>query len=208
MVQFLIDTGCTTNLLAKHVFDKLSPRVKIGLEECHSNGAMADGTQLPFYGVLKLPTRLRGLQTEETFVISRISEDAILGMPFLTTHNCTMEFENATLSISGKELRCTDRYGRLLTNNVQVVRNVTIPARTEMAILGRVTSRNYSPIGLVEGRPEGPLIATSVNMPNEKGKVVVRCLNPTEQPLIIPSGTTIGTYSAVKKADIQDESST
>ena len=58
-VQFLIDTGCTTNLLSKHVFDRLPERIKSGLEESDSHGVMADGTQLPFYGVLRLP-RERG----------------------------------------------------------------------------------------------------------------------------------------------------
>ena len=47
-VQFLVDTGCTTNLLSKHVFDRLPERIKCRLEESDSHGVMADGTQLPF----------------------------------------------------------------------------------------------------------------------------------------------------------------
>ena len=52
-VRFLIDTGCTTNLLSKHVLDQLPERIKSGVEESDSHGIMADGTQLPFYGVLR-----------------------------------------------------------------------------------------------------------------------------------------------------------
>ena len=44
---------------------------------------MADGTRLTFYCVDRLTIRLRDLALEETFVVGRISEDAILGMPFL-----------------------------------------------------------------------------------------------------------------------------
>ena len=32
------------------------------------------------------------METEEVFLVSRIDEDAILGMPFLVAHNCAMEF--------------------------------------------------------------------------------------------------------------------
>ena len=92
-VQFLVDTGCTTNLLFKHVFDRLPVRVKNGLEKSNSPGIMADGTQLPFYGVLRLPLRVREVKTAEVFVVSRINENAILDMLFLVAHNCAMEFD-------------------------------------------------------------------------------------------------------------------
>ena len=58
-VQFLVDTGCTTNLLSKHVLNRLPERVRSELEESDSHGVMADGTQLPFYGVIRLPFRER-----------------------------------------------------------------------------------------------------------------------------------------------------
>ena len=79
----LIDTGCTTNLLGKHVFDRLPERLKEQLVECETHGMMADGTRLPFYGVVQVRIRLKELLIEERLVVSRISEDVILGMPFL-----------------------------------------------------------------------------------------------------------------------------
>ena len=47
---------------------------------------MTDGTHLAFYGIIRLPVRLRDVKTEEVFVVSQIGEDAILGMPFLAAH--------------------------------------------------------------------------------------------------------------------------
>ena len=72
-VQFLIDTGCTTNLLSKHVFDRLPEWIKSSLEESDSHGVMADGTQFPFCGVLRLPLHVRDVKAEEIFMVSRIS---------------------------------------------------------------------------------------------------------------------------------------
>ena len=62
-VQFLLDTGCTTNLLGKHVFDRLPERIKSQKEEYSRHGLLADGTRLPFYGILKLDIRLRQVKT-------------------------------------------------------------------------------------------------------------------------------------------------
>ena len=126
-LNFLVDTGCNTNLLAKHVFDRLPRRVKDQLEECETHGRMADGTKLPFYGVLRVPTRLRDVRIEETYVVSQLSEDAILGMPFLAAHECALSFQKPVLTIDGQELACSDRHGRLLASRVQVLRPTTIP---------------------------------------------------------------------------------
>jgi hypothetical protein len=136
-------------------------------------------------------------------VVSRISEDAILGMPFLIHHQCALDFSRPVVRVSGKELLCTDRYGRLLLNQVQVV----IPPRTEKTVTGRVTSRNYCPVGLVEAQVDGPPIATSLNQPGSKGHLVMRCMNPTNQPLRLKAGATIGTYTGVDEADVDIQTS-
>ena len=60
-VQFLINTGYTTNLLSKQVFDKLSSATRSLLEESDSHGLMADGTRLTFYGVVRLPVQIRDI---------------------------------------------------------------------------------------------------------------------------------------------------
>ena len=41
-VQFLLDTGCTTNLLGKHVFDRLPERVKTEKKEYARHGLLVD----------------------------------------------------------------------------------------------------------------------------------------------------------------------
>ena len=79
---------------------------------------MADDTKLPFYGLIRLVGRLRDVRFEAIFVVSQISEDAILGMPFLSSEGCTMSFEKPLVSLRGKELPCTDKYGRLLVCRV------------------------------------------------------------------------------------------
>ncbi|XP_067932718.1 uncharacterized protein [Watersipora subatra] len=100
-LQFLVDTGCTTNLLNRRVFDRLPEAVKNRLEASHSHGLLTDGTRLPFYGVVHPPIQLRDVKTEETFVVSQIREDALLGMPFLTAHRCALEFDRPIVKVDG-----------------------------------------------------------------------------------------------------------
>ena len=203
--QFLLDTGCTTNLLGKHVFDRLPERIRSQKKDYAKYGLLADGTRLPFYGILRLNVRLRQVKTEEVFIISQLNEDAILGMPFLVERQCKMDFRRPVLLLDGQEIKCTDRQGRLLSNHIQAVRRKVLPPESEKTILCRVTSRNYCPTGLVEALPEGVPLAASLNTPDVKGQVLVRCLNPSKQPVELKSGAVIGTYTGVEDQEVESE---
>ena len=205
--QFLLDTGCTTNLLAKHVFDRLPESIRSQTQECARYGLLADGTRLPFYGIVKLNIRLRQVKTEEVFIISQINEDAILGMPFLVDRHCSMDFRKPIIQLDGHELKCTDRQGRLLSNHIQTVKGGTLPPESERTMLCRVTSRNYCPMGIVEALPDGVLLAASLSRPDDKGRLLVRCLNPTKQPVELRCGTVVGTYTGVEEDEVDDQPS-
>jgi len=70
---FLLDSGCTTNLLSRQFFDTLSTRVRNGLEPYEGKyGTLADGSCIPLYGIIELTGHVRD-QIIQT----------ILGMPFL-----------------------------------------------------------------------------------------------------------------------------
>ena len=114
---YLVDTGCNTNLVSKRVFDRLPKHVQEQRMECDTHGQMADGTRLPFYGVVQIPIRVRDVKLEEIFVVSQINEDAILGMPFLARHDCKIDFARPVVTIGERELVCTDRFGRLMAND-------------------------------------------------------------------------------------------
>jgi hypothetical protein len=192
-------------LISKHVFDRLSAKVQNRLKESESHGLQADGSRIAFYGVLEVTGRLRDQRMEESFVISKIKEDAILGMPFLVAHRCAIEFQKPALVVDGISILCTDRHGRQLASSIQVVRDTSIPPGTEILITCRVTSKSYSPQGVVEGTDSRLLVAASISRPGKKGQVQIRCLNPMECPIDLQSGIVIGSYTGVEEDDIQAE---
>jgi len=86
-VTFLLDTGCTTNLLSQHLFDTFSARDRTSLEPYKGeHGTLADGSCIPFYGVIDLTGRVRDQVISKIFIASQLKEGAILGMPFLKRH--------------------------------------------------------------------------------------------------------------------------
>ncbi|XP_067945464.1 retroviral-like aspartic protease 1 [Watersipora subatra] len=110
-IQFLLNTGCTMNLLNKQVFDRLPEAVRDQLKESDSHGLLANGRRHPFYGIIRLTVRLRDVRTEEVFVVSSLSKDVILGTPFFVVHQCFLEFEQPVVRLDGRQLVCMDRHG-------------------------------------------------------------------------------------------------
>lgn len=81
---FLLDSGCTTNLFSRHVFNVLSLKERREIEPyTGKHGTLVDGSCILFYSIIELTGRVRDQVIQETFVISQLEEDAILGMPFL-----------------------------------------------------------------------------------------------------------------------------
>lgn len=76
---------------------------------------------------MRLPFRVRDLKAEDTFILSMISEYAILGTPFLMAHQYCMDFKRPIIYVDGKELKCVDRHGLLRESNFKVVRGVVVP---------------------------------------------------------------------------------
>lgn len=92
-MMFLIDTGCTTLIIGKRVFEHLPPVVKQLLQTHHSMQALlADGSTLPFYAKTTIRCRMGEVLIEEVFIVGKLTDDAILGMPFLMKNECSSQF--------------------------------------------------------------------------------------------------------------------
>ena len=117
-LNFLVDTGCTHNLLSRTVFDRLPAHSRQQMVYGETVAAMADGSGLHIYGSISLTGRLRNVPFEARFLVCRISDNAILGMEFLSRHDCSVACDKGLLVMGGKTIQCTDRTGRLLANKV------------------------------------------------------------------------------------------
>ena len=79
---------------------------------------MADGSGLHIYGSIGLSDRLRNVPFQVRFLVCYISDNAIIGMEFLSQHDCSVACDKRLLVMRGKTILCTDRMSRLLANKV------------------------------------------------------------------------------------------
>jgi len=125
-------------------------RDRAGLEPYQGeHGMLANGSCIPFYGISELAGRVQDQAISETFIISQLKEDAILGMPFLMRHKCHIDFSKSVVVMAGRELACVDKFGRPLVGGVQVVQSYTIHGCSRTTIHYRVNCRQISKLGVM-----------------------------------------------------------
>jgi len=200
---FLLDTGCTKNLLSRRLFDTLSARDRANLELYEGeHSTLADELCIPFYRVMELTGRVCDQMISETFIVSQLKEDAILGMPFLQRHRCHIDFDKSAVVMAGSELACVDRFGRPFMGGVQVVQRCTVPGRSRATVRCRVNCREISDLGLVEGALGGIQLPNCLNRLDERGEFPVQCVNPFTEPVELSAGSLVGKFHFVQEEDV------
>ena len=58
-IQILIDTGCTTNLMSKAIFDRLEEATQESIEPCEAFGTLANRDKLRFQHMVKTTVNIR-----------------------------------------------------------------------------------------------------------------------------------------------------
>ena len=168
--------------------------------------AMADGSGLRIYGSIGLIGRLRNVPFEARFLVCRISDNAILGMEFLSCHDCSVACDKGLLVMEGKTNQCMDRASRLSANKVQVTRTLTLPPDREVHISCRLNSEPSGLIGLIEsllGGDSRVVVAATLDRPWMKREVTVWCMNLDTVPWELKAGIIIGIYPPIEEDKVE-----
>ena len=187
------------------IFDMLPSHLTSGLVPCDDrHGALADGTLLPFHGLLQVEMRVRSHALAATFMVADIKEDAILAMPFLVGQRCVIDYDLPYITLNGKAVSCTDRHGRRLHGALQALRTTTIPAHSEQLIPCRVPVGLSTDLGLVLGDTGTVRLAASISKIDGKGRTWARCLNYGDCAQVLPAGKNIGIFQCVNESEIEE----
>ena len=195
-VNFLIDTGSAVTLLSYRIFHHLDID-QSGLKEVPFDICLADGTDLGVRGQVQLDITLGPLKVEHTIIIANITQEAILGMDFMTEQECQLDLHNSMLRVQGIEVNMrNDNHTVKQCCQLRLTNDVIIPARHEKLLTCSVRKRgNEANINIVEGSmltqaKTGLLIARSL-VDISKGKTFVRVCNPSEDDIKVHQGTTM-----------------
>ena len=150
--------------------------------------------------------RLRNVPFEARFLACRISDNAILGMEFCSHHDCSVACDKGLLVMGGKTIQCMDQMGRLLANNVQIIRTLILPPDRELLVSCRLNSKPSEPVELIEAllsKESGVAVAATLDRPRIRREMTVRCINLGMEPRELMAGTVFRIYQPVEEDQIE-----
>ena len=198
-VKFLLDTGASTCLLSKNIFDKLHPDFQTKFLPDSNILIAAGGAHLNQYGQFSTEVCIDGKLTACNFIVADITDDGILGIPFLDAHNSVLDFRNRKFTVDDQPVQCINKEGMVISQRVTCTRTITIPGRHELIIQGKCNKNlNEVEVMLEPSRKivqsKGLLVAKTVL--KTKGRYIpVRVCNVMDEPITVYAGSQLGIVS-------------
>jgi len=142
-VSFLIDTGAGVCLLKSEVWERVKS-VANKLEPIIAHRIVGvDGIPIKIQGSATVQLTIAGVEFRHRFIVAdQITADAILGIDFLEANKCVLNLAKGELSIGEKRVSLSSHSNIETVGcaKVTLTATVTVPAGSEMEIMGHVHS--------------------------------------------------------------------
>ena len=201
-IMVLLDTGCDSCVCGR----RLIPDAV--LKATTQRLVAANGTPIELIGEATIFIGINGVIMPVKVAVTELIDEMILGIPFLTQHNCCWDFGKSKISIDGRQTRL---YGKPLGNKVRRIyaqRDVTIPAGSAMdvpAIVTRPDLQQYSPAWATEPRRLGDYVLTArMLFTDEATSTWLRSVNLSSRAYVVRQGSLLAEAEAVSVVDVED----
>ncbi len=216
-VDFLLDTGAECSIVNEGIWREIEKGDrKVALESVSSSLVLANGERMSVSGVFTSGLVLGGLNVEGSLMVAPIGDlNGVLGLDFLEKLGAVLDLAQGVLQIDDYTITMhKTQNSKSLYCRICVEEMVTIPANSEMSVVGKVPldweqSCSVGILEPVESLPSshGLLLARAVVCPS-RGSVPLRLLNLNEDSVTIKAGCAVATLSptaGVSSLDQQEE---
>ena len=204
-VDMLLDTGATFSLLPTSTYFSLPAHIRPDIEEVGpvrltgftGERAMVRGKVTLRFGTLKHHWRV-------DFLVVNGARSCILGVDFMTKYGVRIDYSHGLVWLN-------QTYSPMLRNDltkpVACIRDPhDLLPRTESMVEAFVEGYPPNSIVMVEGTMEdlekGIVVANAIVTLGEKGRCLLRVMNPHIDPLTIQPSTQVGMVSLVSEVKI------
>ncbi len=212
-VDFLVDSGSTYTIVDIGLFQSIPQACRPELEFTDLRLRSANGEILKVHGKTVMNLQIGGKTFEVPVkVVSLGEKDVILGLDFMSYHDCVLYLSHGILQVGSKSLRVKlHKQSDNLCARIQVSENVNIPPLHEMIVCGKISNRRktfQSEIGTVEeldtlSAATGLQVARAL-VDAKQENVPVRIANFTTDVVKLNKGQTVALLQPVDKEQIKE----
>ena len=205
-VEWLVDTGCTTTLLSKKIFERMHPDEQPELSPYRGTLISADGSTIKVLGQAEFNVQIGTKAVQHSIIVAEITNEGLLGMDFLQSHGMILDFARGKIILEGQEILAHCRTGITRTCRVMTAEHTIIPAGSRTLIEARTAKPLAVGDWLIEPlhRPPGeqPVLTAKVLVQGGGTRVPVEILNPTDENISLFRHTNLGVVTRVTSSDV------
>lgn len=195
--NFLVDTGSAITIVSSSAFSQLKS-LDSRLEEVPYDVRLADGQDLLVQGQADMEITLGPLKVIHKVVVANIKQEVILGIDFLSAHDCKLDIRRALLHVNGVKVNMwEEKTDHPKCCRVVLRQGEVVPAKSEKLVSARVIRRgNEAQYNIFEASPRvrertGVMFGRSL-VDISVGSVVFRLFNPSDKDVELKEGMTVG----------------
>ena len=195
-LKFLIDTGAAVTLVSKEIFQKFQMKSELQPSNLVICGADGKDLDVSGEGTMEIIT-LGPLKVTHEVIVAALQPDAVLGMDFLSQHECKVDIPAQSLITKSLVVNLWQEGNIPQSCKVAVKEPVVIPPESKKLILGEVQRRgSEGPVNMAQGSTKfveryGLFVCHSL-VDVEKGVVPIHILNQQCEPVHLHEGTIAG----------------
>ena len=184
----LLDTGSEVTLLPKHLADLTQ------LNRSSRKLRAANGTEINIIGEWRTTVTMGPLRVGMNFIVSDQIDELLVGIDWLRENECVLSFADSTIELKGYRFRLRKKVKTGTCNRVILEENVTLPARSEMIVSGKVVYADLHKRpseSLITGNKEccpGVKTARCLVELGDGTHIPLRVLNVTNKDVLLQEG--------------------
>ena len=190
--RILCDTGAFCDCISLSFFRKLKVKAEIKPQHLQTRFQAANDATLNVVGVVDLDVRVDGLLIPVTFyVIENLSQNCIVGTPFLEETKAIINFRTKTLTLYENVLTIPLITSSETDLTIKTVKKTRIPPFSEVILPAKMKRQDRLVTGITEALPPAinrNILVANVLQDSSKGLMLCRLLNPTRRWIYLPIG--------------------
>ena len=209
--KVLVDTGAAITVISEKFFvEVLRAYFAIQKSERVDNIKTADGSKVPVIGSVRFPLLLGDNEYScDATIVPGLAYSVVLGRDFLYNNSAVIDVKGCFVTFHGSNIVYFSKGDKpLVISDVKTVTSYVLDAQSETVIPARLEKSLPGPVvGVIETTTKLSdrfhlCTATSLSSPDPDGMVPLRILNPTDAPVLLHKGTSVGIFSETAPEDI------
>ena len=170
-VSGTLDSRLSARHRLRHLFDAGTFRRQYGAEALHFPVTAANGTKINVLGSRVFHIKLNGIAFDAEMLVSNDIEEAMLGVDFLGSHDCTWQINKGVVTIDSHVLKLHSGRHGVACRRVYCQDTTVIPAFSQQDVVVSLPLRNVN-----DGSDSLLLDATQVHA----GVTLASCVLPSD----------------------------